>query len=39
MAASWRTHGSRIGVLVAFEIDAAAAKDVAMHIAAMKPVA
>lgn len=32
-------HGSRIGVLVAFEGDAAAAKDVAMHIAAMKPVA
>ena len=30
---------SRIGVLVAFEGDAAAAKDVAMHIAAMKPVA
>ena len=32
-------HGSRSGVLVAFEGDAAAAKDVAMHIAAMKPVA
>ena len=32
-------HGARIGVLVAFEGDAAAAKDVAMHIAAMKPVA
>ena len=32
-------HGSRIGVLVAFEGDAAAAKDVAMHIAAMEPVA
>ena len=32
-------HGSRIGVLVAFEGDAAAAKDVAMHIADMKPVA
>ena len=32
-------HGSRIGVLVAFEGDAAAAKDVAMHIGAMKPVA
>src|SRR5574344_2389521 len=32
-------HGSRIGVLVAFEGDAVAAKDVAMHIAAMKPVA
>ena len=32
-------HGSRIGVLVAFEGDAAAAKDEAMHIAAMKPVA
>lgn len=32
-------HGVRIGVMVAFEGDAAAAKDVAMHIAAMKPVA
>ena len=32
-------HGTRIGVLVPFEGDAAAAKDVAMHIAAMKPVA
>ncbi len=31
-------HGTRIGVLVEFEGDAAAAKDVAMHIAAMKPV-
>lgn len=32
-------HGSRIGVVVEFEGDAAAAKDVAMHVAAMKPVA
>ena len=32
-------HGTRIGVLVPFEGDAAAAKDVAMHIAAMKPAA
>jgi len=32
-------HGVRIGVLVEFEGDAAAAKDAAMHIAAMKPVA
>ena len=32
-------HGSRIGVVVEFEGDATAAKDVAMHIAAMKPVA
>ncbi len=32
-------HGSRIGVVVEFEGDEAAAKDVAMHIAAMKPVA
>ncbi|MEO7242328.1 MAG: translation elongation factor Ts [Variovorax sp.] len=32
-------HGTRIGVVVQFEGDAAAAKDVAMHIAAMKPVA
>ena len=32
-------HGTRIGVLVAFEGDEAAAKDVAMHVAAMKPVA
>ena len=32
-------HGTRIGVLVEFEGDDAAAKDVAMHIAAMKPVA
>ncbi len=31
-------HGVRIGVMVAFEGDEAAAKDVAMHIAAMKPV-
>ena len=31
-------HGSRIGVVVEFEGDAAAAKDVAMHVAAMKPV-
>ena len=32
-------HGTRIGVLVEFSGDDAAAKDVAMHIAAMKPVA
>ena len=32
-------HGTRIGVLVEFAGDAAAAKDVAMHVAAMKPVA
>ena len=32
-------HGTRIGVVVEFEGDATAAKDVAMHIAAMKPVA
>ncbi len=32
-------HGTRIGVLVEFEGDEAAAKDTAMHIAAMKPVA
>lgn len=32
-------HGSRIGVLVEFDGDAVAAKDVAMHVAAMKPVA
>ena len=32
-------HGSRIGVIVEFDGDAAAAKDVAMHVAAMKPVA
>ena len=31
-------HGTRIGVMVEFEGDDAAAKDVAMHIAAMKPV-
>ena len=31
-------HGTRIGVLVEFEGDEAAAKDVAMHVAAMKPV-
>ncbi|MBS7776440.1 translation elongation factor Ts [Acidovorax sp. CCYZU-2555] len=31
-------HGSRIGVVVEFEGDATAAKDVAMHVAAMKPV-
>jgi elongation factor Ts len=30
-------HGTRIGVIVEFEGDAVAAKDVAMHIAAMKP--
>ena len=32
-------HGSRIGVVVEFEGDATAAKDVAMHVAAMKPAA
>ncbi len=32
-------HGTRIGVVVEFEGEAAAAKDVAMHVAAMKPVA
>lgn len=32
-------HGVRIGVVVEFEGDAVAAKDVAMHVAAMKPVA
>jgi elongation factor Ts len=32
-------HGTRIGVLVEYEGDAVAAKDVAMHVAAMKPVA
>lgn len=32
-------HGTRIGVMVEFEGDETAAKDVAMHIAAMKPVA
>ena len=31
-------HGNRIGVMVEYEGDATAAKDVAMHIAAMKPV-
>ena len=32
-------HGTRIGVVVEYQGDDAAAKDVAMHIAAMKPVA
>jgi elongation factor Ts len=32
-------HGTRIGVLVEFEGDLTAARDTAMHIAAMKPVA
>jgi elongation factor Ts len=32
-------HGTRIGVLVEFDGDAIAAKDVAMHVAAMKPAA
>ena len=32
-------HGTRIGVVVEFDGDEAAAKDVAMHVAAMKPVA
>lgn len=31
-------HGTRIGVVVEFTGDATAAKDVAMHVAAMKPV-
>ena len=35
----FRSHGSRIGVVVEFDGDAVAAKDVAMHVAAMKPVA
>ena len=32
-------HGTRIGVVVEFDGDMTAAKDVAMHVAAMKPVA
>ena len=32
-------HGTRIGVVVEFDGDATAAKDVAMHVAAMKPAA
>jgi elongation factor Ts len=32
-------HGTRIGVVVEFEGEETAAKDVAMHVAAMKPVA
>ena len=32
-------HGTRIGVIVEFEGDEIAAKDVAMHVAAMKPAA
>ena len=32
-------HGTRIGAVVEFEGDETAAKDVAMHVAAMKPVA
>ena len=32
-------HGTRIGVVVEFEGDEVAAKDVAMHVAAMKPAA
>jgi elongation factor Ts len=32
-------HGTRIGVIVEYEGDEVAAKDVAMHVAAMKPVA
>jgi elongation factor Ts len=31
-------HGTRIGVMVEFDGDEVAAKDVAMHVAAMKPV-
>ena len=36
---AWRhyLHGTRIGVVVQFEGDDTAAKDVAMHVAAMKP--
>ncbi|APW46878.1 translation elongation factor Ts [Rhodoferax antarcticus] len=32
-------HGTRIGVVIEFDGDEVAAKDVAMHVAAMKPVA
>lgn len=32
-------HGTRIGVIVEYDGDATAAKDVAMHVAAMKPAA
>ena len=32
-------HGTRIGVIVEYDGDAVAAKDVAMHVAAMKPAA
>ena len=32
-------HGTRIGVVVEYQGDEVAAKDVAMHVAAMKPVA
>ena len=32
-------HGTRIGVIVEFDGDAVSAKDVAMHVAAMKPAA
>ncbi len=32
-------HGTRIGVVIEFDGDEAAAKDTAMHVAAMKPVA
>ncbi|PHM21069.1 MAG: elongation factor Ts [Curvibacter sp. PD_MW3] len=32
-------HGTRIGVVIEFDGDETAAKDVAMHVAAMKPVA
>jgi elongation factor Ts len=32
-------HGTRIGVVVEYEGDETAAKDIAMHVAAMKPVA
>ncbi len=32
-------HGTRIGVVVEYQGDAVAAKDVAMHVAAMKPAA
>ena len=38
-AAASYLHGTRIGVVVEYEGDESAAKDVAMHVAAMKPVA
>ena len=38
-ALAYYLHGTRIGVIVEYTGDAVAAKDVAMHVAAMKPVA